>query len=193
MTAATTPNAGPRSDRLLYRRLEPDDLPALVAYRSHPEFLRFYEAEAFDEASGRAFLQRFRDWEAESPQRRHAYAVVETADAPVIGVCSIRRENASDPWAEIGFELAVDRWGRGYGVEMAEALLAFGFGDLGLHRIQAHCVADNEASARLLRRIGMREEGRLREKHRFKGRFWDELWFGILRPEWEARRVGALG
>ena len=186
MTAQHGFPGGPRSDRLSYRAPNLEDLPAMVAYRSHPEFLRFYEAEVFDEESCRELLQRFLDWQAEVPVRRQAFAVSEEPGGEVIGICTIRQEDAADPWAEIGFELAVGRWGRGYGKEMAEALLRYGFDELGLHRIQAHCVDGNDASARLLRGVGMREEGRLREKHQFKGRFWDEIWFGILRPEWEA-------
>jgi ribosomal-protein-alanine N-acetyltransferase len=65
-------------------------------------------------------------------------------------------------------------------------MLHFGFTELDLHRIWAWCIADNIGSIRVLEKLGMRLEGRLREKERFKGRWWDKLIFAILDFEWQA-------
>ena len=62
--------------------------------------------------------------------------------------------------------------------------MQFGFAELKVHRIWAWCIADNAASARLLERLGLKLEGRLREKEYFKGRWWDTLVYGILENEW---------
>jgi RimJ/RimL family protein N-acetyltransferase len=43
------------------------------------------------------------------------------------------------------------------------------------------------ASVRVLEKLGMRQEGRLREHEYFKGRWWDTLIYGIRAPEWRAR------
>jgi RimJ/RimL family protein N-acetyltransferase len=51
-------------------------------------------------------------------------------------------------------------------------------------------VADNLASVRVLEKLGLRQEGRLREKAYYKGRWWDELVFAILEDEWRARQDG---
>ncbi len=67
-------------------------------------------------------------------------------------------------------------------------MLAFGFSELGLHRVSSWCVADNAASARVLAKLGMVQEGRLRDKEWFKGRYWDVLQFAILAPEWREQR-----
>ncbi len=50
-------------------------------------------------------------------------------------------------------------------------------------------VAENVASARVLAKLGMRLEGRLREKQCMKGRWWDTLVYAILEHEWH--RVSA--
>jgi [ribosomal protein S5]-alanine N-acetyltransferase len=47
-------------------------------------------------------------------------------------------------------------------------------------------VADNAASARVLEKVGLRREGRLREADWFKGRWWDGLIYGMLEDEWRA-------
>jgi RimJ/RimL family protein N-acetyltransferase len=78
--------------------------------------------------------------------------------------------------------------GHGYATEAANAMLRLGFEQLGLHRIVARIDEDNEASARLARRLGMRQEARLVHNEFFKGRWSNELDFAMLAEEWFARR-----
>jgi RimJ/RimL family protein N-acetyltransferase len=54
------------------------------------------------------------------------------------------------------------------------------------YQIWSWCIADNLASVRVLERLGMRREGRLRENEFFQGRWWDTLLYGILDHEWRA-------
>jgi RimJ/RimL family protein N-acetyltransferase len=56
---------------------------------------------------------------------------------------------------------------------------------LHVHRIWAGCIADNAASTRVLEKLGMQLEGRLREKEHFKGRWWDTLVYAILEDDWK--------
>ena len=85
--------------------------------------------------------------------------------------------------ADIGYELAPDEWGHGYATEAARAILRFGFEELGLHRISAETVGDNTASARVLQKLGLTLEGRLRDKQYYKGRYWDVLLYGMIHPD----------
>ncbi len=68
--------------------------------------------------------------------------------------------------------------------EAATALLGFGFRDVGLHRIYARCDARNVASARVMARLGMREEAHFREHMHVKGRWDEELICAILDRDW---------
>jgi RimJ/RimL family protein N-acetyltransferase len=70
-------------------------------------------------------------------------------------------------------------------------MMAFGFTELGLHRISARCVAENVASARVLEKLGMRLEGRQRDKAHFKGRHWDTLLFAIRAEDWRPSPIRA--
>lgn len=63
-------------------------------------------------------------------------------------------------------------------------MMDHGFKLMGLHRISSWCIAENGASARVLEKLGLREEGRMRKNEFFKGRWWDTLVFGILKDEW---------
>jgi ribosomal-protein-alanine N-acetyltransferase len=55
-------------------------------------------------------------------------------------------------------------------------------------RTKFQLAADNVASARVLARLGMRLEGRLRDKEYFKGRWWDTLLYAILEDEWREQQ-----
>jgi RimJ/RimL family protein N-acetyltransferase len=61
---------------------------------------------------------------------------------------------------------------------------------MGLHRVCAACVADNTGSAHVLEKLGMQQEGRLRENEYYKGRWWDTLLYAILYEEWQALHNG---
>ena len=86
----------------------------------------------------------------------------------------------------IGYELAPEQWGNGYATEAARAIVEFGFTELRLHRVWAWCAADNTGSAHVLEKLGMQREGRMRDKDRYKGRWWDRLYYAVLEPEWRA-------
>lgn len=71
-------------------------------------------------------------------------------------------------------------------------MVEFGFKQLNLHRIWANSVADNSRSWRVLEKLGMRQEGRLRGNEFFKGRWWDTLIYAILENEWQVQQGADL-
>jgi RimJ/RimL family protein N-acetyltransferase len=88
---------------------------------------------------------------------------------------------------ELGFALRRDAWGRGYVREILPVLVAWAFGPLGLHRLEADVDPRNEASIRALERLGFRVEGRLRDRWQVTGEVQDTLILGLLEPEWRTR------
>jgi RimJ/RimL family protein N-acetyltransferase len=87
--------------------------------------------------------------------------------------------------AELRFWIAEEEWGRGFASEAALAVLRYGFRDLHLHRIDAMHLVRSDAAGAVLRKIGMRREGILRERVRKGGRFEDVALCAVL--------VGELG
>ena len=79
-------------------------------------------------------------------------------DGRFVGGCGLFPVPDGDD-IEIAYRLPVDCWGQGYATEMAGAVLAHGFGTLGLARIVGLTWPENVASQRVLRKIGMREHG----------------------------------
>jgi [ribosomal protein S5]-alanine N-acetyltransferase len=172
------------TERLLLREIEPEDWHTIQAYQSDPRYLRFYPWTERTEPDVRAFVQVFLDWQREQPRQRFQLAIIRRADEQMIGLCGIRINDANARQANIGYELNPECWGQGYATEAARELLRFGFGEWGLHRIWAECVAENVASARVMERLGMRQEARFRESGWMKGRWWDCLIYAILETEY---------
>ena len=89
--------------------------------------------------------------------------------------------------AEMGYWVGRPYWGRGYATEAARALLQLAFGTLELERVMAQHMARNPASGAVLRKIGMRHEGTLRQHMRKWGKMEDVETYGILRAEHTGR------
>lgn len=88
--------------------------------------------------------------------------------------------------AELGYWLGREYWGRGLVSEASRELVRYGFHSLGLQRVFAFHFARNQASRRVLERLGMSHEGILR-KHVSKWGEPQDLWvWGILRHEFES-------
>ena len=88
--------------------------------------------------------------------------------------------------------MAPSHQGQGVASEAMEAVLDYVFGVLGKHRASAITDADNLPAARLLRRLGFRQEGHFVEHTWFKEAWGSELSFGLLRREWEQRSGGRI-
>ena len=106
-----------------------------------------------------------------------------------IGTVSLGIDRNAD-LAEMGYWIGEPHWGYGYCTEAALRLLQFAFTDIGLNRVYARYLSRNEASGRVLRKLGMRHEGTLRQHVRK----WDVLEdihvLGVLAVEWRGGQPG---
>src|SRR5512143_750062 len=113
----------------------------------------------------------------------HSFAITLRSTGELCGGVGLHAD-AVHPRAELGYWIGVPYWGRGYATEAARAVVDFGFRELKLSRIFAHHFAGNDASARVLQKIGMKHEGRSRQHVEKWGRLLDLENYGILRAEW---------
>ncbi len=172
------------TERLILRECKESDWPDVLAYQSDPRYLRYYEWTERTAEAVQEFVRMFLAQQREQPRTKFQLAITLKSTNQLIGNCGIRMQSVDAHEADIGYELSPDHWGRGYATEAASAIVAFGFTELHLHRIWSWCVADNIGSARVLQKLGMQLEGRLRDKEYYKGRWWDTLMFAILEDEW---------
>ena len=163
-----------------------DDWRAVLAYQSDVRYLKYSPWTHRTAEEVQDFVRGFIEWQGEQPRTKYQLAVVLRGEGRLIGNCGIRIESAGSRQASIGYEIAPRYWGEGYATEAGRAMVAFGFAELWLHRIWARCVAENVASYRVLEKVGMRREGRLREEEWLRGQWWDALVYGILDYEWRS-------
>ena len=79
-------------------------------------------------------------------------------------------------------------WGKGYASEAASGVLAYAFDELHAHRVVTFCNVENKASTRVMEKIGMIQNGRLRETRWWNGVWQDKYVYSILDRDWESRR-----
>ncbi|OHA04084.1 MAG: GNAT family N-acetyltransferase [Candidatus Sungbacteria bacterium RIFCSPHIGHO2_02_FULL_52_23] len=100
----------------------------------------------------------------------------------LIGAISLEITREFDR-AELGYWIGKPYWGQGYATEAGHAVLAYGFGELGLNRIFAYHFSRNPASGRVMQKIGMTHEGHLRQHTKKWGVYEDEEIYGILKSD----------
>ncbi|MEK5057986.1 GNAT family N-acetyltransferase [Paenibacillus sp. FSL H7-0326] len=114
----------------------------------------------------------------------YEFAVILKETNQLIGGCGmyIREKNA-----EIGYCFNSEYWGNGYASEASKVLLKLAFENFNIHRVFATCRPENTGSEKVLRKIGMKMEGHLREHIWAKGVFHDSYLFSILENEYKER------
>jgi RimJ/RimL family protein N-acetyltransferase len=170
--------------RLRLREFVKDDWQAVLAYQSDPLYLRYYHWSDRSAGPVRAFVNMFVDFQKERPRTKYQLAIVYKENHELIGNCGLRINNPELREANIGYELSSKYWGQGIATEAAQAILRFGFEELGMHRIYATTLSDNTGSAKVLAKLGMRLEAREIEKEYIKGRWYDSLTYAMLDREW---------
>ncbi|HWI47762.1 MAG TPA: GNAT family protein [Rummeliibacillus sp.] len=115
---------------------------------------------------------------------RFVFAIIEKEHGEMIGAGEINIRDFQNREGEIGYIVNPDYWGKGIATETAKLLIEFGFCQLNLHRIFATCDPRNMASAKILKKIGMIQEGRIREDLLLETGWRDSFLYSILEHEW---------
>ena len=119
-----------RTERLLLRDFVAADLNAIHAYSSDPEVTRFMFFGPRSETDSRHYLQRMLESQAQKPRLTWELAIVRCSDDRLIGACDLTLEDEHE--GDLGYIFARDVWGQGYATEVARAMVAAGFEQLGL-------------------------------------------------------------
>jgi [ribosomal protein S5]-alanine N-acetyltransferase len=103
-------------------------------------------------------------------------------DGYLIGAIGLTIKHELDN-AELGYWISAEFWNSGYATEAAYAMTKYGFENLHLHKIFAHYFAGNDSSGRVMQKIGMKEEGFLRQHVKHHGHYEDLHLYGFLQAD----------
>jgi RimJ/RimL family protein N-acetyltransferase len=173
--------------------VEEEDLAFLQRWRNHPDvrvpltdtepqnaeqMREFFEERVSSEDGVRLLACVSRD-RAEPTE-----AVPGDADVVPVGVVAVPWMQDDHGRAMLSYWIAPPHQGNGYATEAAELLVAWAFAERRLAKVWASVVASNEASRRVLERLGFVEEGRMREQVFLDGERRDMVRYGLLADEW---------
>ena len=173
--------------RLRLRPYRQDDFDALLAIHSREDVNRYlYTAPRDDDGVQRLIDDAGRRSALEAEGDTLVLGLEMRDDGRLIGNVILHWSSEQHRQGEIGFVLHPDAQGQGFAREASLEMLRLGFDEMRLHRIAGRCDGRNDASARVMERLGMRREAHLRENEWVKGEWTDELVYAMLADEWPA-------
>lgn len=149
------------TERLVLRWLGLEDAAFILELLNEPGWKRFIGDR------GVGSLEAARDYIERVPMASYRergfglYAVERKSDGLPVGMCGLIKRDGLDD-VDVGFALLSRFEGQGYAREAAGATLAYARDVLGHERVVAITAEDNDRSARVLERIGMSYEGKIR-------------------------------
>jgi [ribosomal protein S5]-alanine N-acetyltransferase len=168
--------------RLVLRELVPSDVETIFRIQSNPEVVRYFGRPAHSTlAETEKLLGLVFDGQRDVTGVRWGLSLRDSG--ALAGTCGFWRWNKQHRFAEIGYEMAPAYWGRGLMVEALGPILRYGFTKMELHRVEAIIDPANQASRRVLEKLGFKRDALLRENWLFEGKFTDSAIYGLLENE----------
>lgn len=171
------------TERLLLRKVIRDDVADMYHYGSQEEVARYVTWERHrTPADTEGFVDFILDQYANG--KLAPWGIEHKESGKLIGTIDYVLWQVKHRVGEIGYVLTPDYWGQGLMTEAAKAVVDFGFQRMDLVRVQAKCFVQNQASARVMEKVGMSFEGVNRQSMLVKGRHEDLKMYAILREEY---------
>jgi RimJ/RimL family protein N-acetyltransferase len=180
------------TERLRLRLFVPEDIDALYDIRSRADVNRYLYSAAMTREEVQAKLDEriSKHSKLVEPGDSLLLAIVRKDTGEMIGDVSFNWLPGEHQQVEIGYVLHPGHYGQGFATEAARPLLQVAFEVVKAHRVIGRLDGRNAASARVLAKLGMRQEAHFRENEFVKGEWTDEIVYAILAGEWSADGVG---
>lgn len=172
--------------RFFLREFIREDEPSFFSYRADPRYAEFCAPEELTSSYTRKLLTLFHQWALEYPRRNYQLAVASRQTLELIGCCGLRLENHNSTVGELGIELAPQFWSRyAYAIEIGQALINFGFRELGLQEIRGVTVSANMRVTRLAHRYGFIPFGERISPDWMILRGWNQIEWQLTKESWK--------
>lgn len=171
------------TDRLLLRQLVPHDAEDVFEYASVQEVAKFLIWNPHTKIEDSLDFIRSAQEQFES-SKSFVWGIEFKSDKKLIGTIDLRDFNSPHRCGDVGYVISKNYWNKGIITEAFRELIRFGFSELNLNRIEAHCEEENTGSWKVMQKSGLKFEGILREKVFFKERYHTMKMYSILRKDW---------
>lgn len=169
------------TDRLILKSITPTVIHELYNTKSKDEIIQFFGT---DEAGYEHFLAMHEKGMETYNISLCFFLLTDKISGTPMGECGYHTLNKKHRRAELFYLLRKDDYKqKGFMTEALEPVLAFGFNELGLHRIEALVADWNTASVKLLLKYGFRKEGTMREDYCVDGRNEDSDCYSLLKTD----------
>ena len=176
------------TDRLALRQFTIDDLDWLAALYSDAEVTRYLGGTKDSDGVDVMLRVRILEYYEQSPGMG-MWVTEERSSGERVGF-HLLSNIQGEAIIQVGFGLVKSAWGKGFGTEMAAAVLRYGFVDLALPRIVAIANLENLASQHVLLKIGLHRNGERSFPHPAYAAQGPLAWFERDRDDWVAERGG---
>ncbi|WP_268874492.1 GNAT family N-acetyltransferase [Rossellomorea aquimaris] len=112
------------------------------------------------------------------------WGIVLKESGDLIGAIDLYNINEDTENCEVGYDIGFNWWNRGYGTEALQAIVEFAFRSMNIHKISATHGMDNPASGKIMLKVGMKQEGIIRDMIRKNNQYKDCGIYGILQHEY---------
>jgi RimJ/RimL family protein N-acetyltransferase len=167
--------------RLVLRPVRLTDASDFVDHFAHAEVADFSTARPRSIQQMRKHLRRVIKEGKTQPWARRSFSILLRSGMTWIGGIDLRWPHPGV--GELGYGINPEHWGRGYATEAVKKLVDAAFSGFGAHRVQATCEVSNVRSARVLKKAGLRQEGRLRGFTKRGAALADDFIFGVARED----------
>jgi ribosomal-protein-alanine N-acetyltransferase len=170
------------SDRLILRSMTDDDVSFVFKHFSDPDVTEYLVDQ--EPVANALEAKEIIQW-ASNPKDISCtrWVIFLREDNEPIGTCGFHNWDQTNNRVEIGYDLAKSHWRKGISYEALNLMIASGFDRMGLNRIEAYVHLENVASYSLLKKLGFHLEGIVRDKHLFRGEYYDHYCFSLLKSD----------
>jgi ribosomal-protein-alanine N-acetyltransferase len=168
-----------KTDRLLLRQINNDDVNEIFILRSDERVMRYIDkapAQSLDDAY--EFITRIT--ELENSKDAVTWGIALKDEPRLIGTICLWHIQKEHYRAEVGYNLLPDYWGKGIMHEAIKEVIDYGFNVMKLHSIEANVNPSNAASIKLLKRNKFKREAYYKENFYFNGKFLDTAIYSLL-------------
>lgn len=170
------------NEKFQMREITVNDIDDMFCYYSNPEMMKYTSTEVHN-SKDETFARITKLSNSYKNNKGIAWAIEDKVSKRVIGDIGIYNITSDGKKAGIGFNIAQSHWNKGYGTMALTIAFNYAIKEMHINRVEATCIIDNIASARIMEKAGMHFEGILRQYSSKNGKYHDVKMYSIIKDD----------